>query len=45
MYQMTLFKKKGIYKNNIYLINTHQNISNCIIFFNFLGVACPHADP
>ena len=42
MYQMTLFKKKVIYKNNNYLINTHQKISNCTIF---LGVACPHADP
>ena len=40
MYQMTLFFKKVIYKNNNYLINTHQKILNCTIFFNFHGVAC-----
>ena len=38
MYQMTLFFKKVIYKNNNCLINTHQKILNCTIF---LGVACP----
>ena len=32
MYQMTLFLKKVIYKNNNYLINTHQKISNCTFF-------------
>ena len=32
MYQMTLFKKKVIYKNNNCLISTHQKISNCILF-------------
>ena len=38
MYQMTLFKKKVIYKNNNYLINTHQKISNCTFFKKiFLG--------
>ena len=41
MYQMTLFKKKVIYKKNYFLINTHQKISNCIILFKFLGGACP----
>ena len=35
MYQMTLFLKKVIYKNNNYLINTYH------FFSNFLGVACP----
>ena len=41
MYQMTLFLKKVIYKNNSSLINTHQKISNFTIFSIFLGVACP----
>ena len=41
MYQMTLFFKKVIYKKNYYLINTHQKISNCTIFSNFLGGASP----
>ena len=35
MYQMTLFLNKVNYKNNNYLINTHQKISNCTIFFKF----------
>ena len=35
MYQITLFFKKVIYKNNNCLISTHQKISNCTIFFNF----------
>ena len=35
MYQMTLFFKKEIYKNNNYLINTYQKITNCTIFFKF----------
>ena len=34
MYQMTLFFKKVIYKNNNCLISTHQKISNCTLFFN-----------
>ena len=41
MYQMTLFFKKVIYKNNNCLIITHQKISNCKLFSIFLGVACP----
>ena len=41
MYQMTTFFKKVIYKKNYYLINTHQKKSNCTIFSNFLGGACP----
>ena len=46
MYQMTQFLKKLIYKNNNYLINTHQKILNCTISFsNFLGVACPQPPP
>ena len=40
MYQMTLFFKKVIYKNNSCLISTHQKISNCTFFSIFLGVAC-----
>ena len=40
MYQMTLFLIKK-YKKNNYLINTHQKISNCRIFSNFLWGACP----
>ena len=35
MYQMTLFFKKVIYKNNNYLINTHQKILNRNIFKKF----------
>ena len=35
MYQMTLFFKKIVYKNNNYLINTHQKILNCTICFQF----------
>ena len=35
MFQMTLFFEKcNLYKSN-YLINTHQKISNCTIFFKF----------
>ena len=30
-----------IYKKKYYLINTHQKISTCTIFSNFLGGACP----
>ena len=41
MYQMTLFFKKVIYKNNNCLISTHQKILNCPFFSIFLGVACP----
>ena len=42
MYQMTLFFKKVICKNNNCLISyTHQKISNCTIFKIFLEVACP----
>ena len=42
MYQMTLFKKKVIYKKKYDLINTHQKISNCIIFFQiFYGEHAP----
>ena len=41
MYQMTLFFKKVIYKNNNYLISTHQNISNCALFFNFSWSSMP----
>ena len=40
MYQMTLFLEKVIYEYNNYLI-THQKISNCTFFSNFLGVAFP----
>ena len=41
MYQMTLFFKKVIYKNNNYLINTHQRYQIAQFFSNYLGVACP----
>ena len=42
MYQMTLFLKKVIYKNNnCSLVLMHQKISNCTLFSIFLGVACP----
>ena len=41
MYQMTLFFKKVIYKNNNYLINTHQKILNCTIFFKFSRGSMP----
>ena len=41
MYQMRLLFKKVIYKKKYYLINTHQKTSNCTIFLNFLGGACP----
>ena len=43
MYQMTLFFKKVIYKNNNYLINTHQKISIKLHHFikKFLVVVCP----
>ena len=40
MYQMTLFYKKVIYKDNNCLISTHQKILNCTLFSIFLGVAC-----
>ena len=41
MYQMTLFKKKVIYKDNNYLINTHEEISNCTIVFKFSWGSMP----
>ena len=40
MYQITLFKKV-IYKIINYLINIHQNISNCTNFAVFLGEPAP----
>ena len=40
MYQMILFFKKVIYKNNNYLL-THQKISNCTIFFKFSWGSMP----
>ena len=45
MYQMTLFFKKVIYKNNNCLISTHQKISNCTLFSISLGVPCPQTPP
>ena len=45
MYQMTLFFKKVIYKNNNYLFNTHQKISNCTIFFKFSWGSMPPDPP
>ena len=45
MYQMTLFLNKVIYKNNNYLINTHQKISNCTIFFKFSWGSMPPDPP
>ena len=45
MYQMTLLFKKVIYKNNNYLINTHQKISNCTIFFKFSWGSMPPESP
>ena len=41
MYQMTLFFKKVIHKNNNCLFSTHKKISNCTFFSICLGVACP----
>ena len=41
MYQMTLFFKKVIDKNNNYLINTHQKILNCTIFFQLSWGSMP----
>ena len=45
MYQMTLFFKKVIYKNNNCLISTHQKILNCSIFFNFSWGSMPPDPP
>ena len=45
MYQMTLFFKKVIYKNNNCLISTQQKISNCTIFFNFSWGSMPPDPP
>ena len=45
MYQMTLFFKKVIYKNNNCLISTHQKISNCTLFFNFSWGSMPPDPP
>ena len=42
MYQMTLFFLKVIYKKN-YLIDIHQKILNCTIFFLFF--LWEHAPP
>ena len=38
---MTLFFKKSNTSKKYHLINTHQKISNCTIFLNFLGGTCP----
>ena len=45
MYQMTLFYKKVIYKDNNCLISTHQKISNCTLFFNFSWGSMPPDPP
>ena len=44
MYQMILFFKKVIYKNNNYLL-TYQKISNCTIFFKFSWGSMPPDPP
>ena len=41
MYEMTLFFKRVIHKNNNCLISTHQKISNSTFLKKILGVACP----